>query len=107
MVNVSVSGNEKVVFQGILNLSNSNQKIINCFKETSPDEISLAQETPLTLGALVGFLLGRRGGVSRVVMEVLVPLQQLLFPKALVALVALKRFLVCVYQHVIKAALGG
>ena len=38
--------------------------------------------------------------IGRVVVEVLVPLQQLLLPEALVTLVALEGFLVCVDQHV-------
>jgi hypothetical protein len=72
-----------------------------------PDEISLVPETPPALRALVGFLLGRRRDICWVVIKVLVPLQQLLLSKALVALVTLERFLVCVYQHVrLKVALG-
>ena len=77
------------------------------FKEISPNQISLVPETPPTLGALMGFLLRRRRDIGWVVIKVLVPLQQLLLSKALVALVTLERFLVCVYQHVrLKVALG-
>ena len=57
-------------------------------------------ETPPALRALVGFLLRRGRDICWVVIKVLVPLQQLLLSKALVALVTLERFLVCVYQHV-------
>ena len=55
----------------------------------------------------MGFLLRRRRDICWVVVKVLVPLQQLLLPEALVTLVTLERFLVCVYQHVrLKVALG-
>ena len=65
-----------------------------------PFEISLVHKTLSTLEALVGLLPGLRGDVSWVVTKVLVPLQMLLLSEALVALVTLKRFLVCVHQHV-------
>ena len=57
-------------------------------------------ETPSTLRALLSPLLGRWRHIGRVVVEVLVPLQHLLPPEALVTLVALEGFLVCVDQHV-------
>lgn len=64
-------------------------------------------ETPSTLWALVGFLFGRWGHICWVVVKVLVPLQQLFLSKALVALVTLERFLICVYKHVrLKVPLG-
>ena len=75
-------------------------QIINAFKETPPFNISLVHKTLSTFEALVGLLPGLRGDISRVVTKVLVPLQKLLLSEALFALVALKRFLVCVHQHV-------
>ena len=64
-------------------------------------------ELPSTLRALVGLLLRRRGHVGWVVIKILVPFQKLLLSEALVTLVTLERFLVCVYQHVrLKVALG-
>ena len=82
--------------------------MINSFAETSPEAISLMQETLLALRALVSFLLRHWGDVSRVVTKVLVPLQHMLLLKALVALIALKWFLVCVYQHMrLEAAMDG
>ncbi len=54
-----------------------------------PDEVSLVPEGLSALRALVGLLLGGGGNVVRVVVQVLVPLQELLLPEALVALVAL------------------
>ena len=72
-----------------------------------PYEISLVSKTPSALRALVRFLFRRRRDICWVVVKVLVPLQQLLLPEALVTLVTLERFLVCVYQHVrLKVALG-
>ena len=64
-------------------------------------------ETPSTLRALVGLLLRRRGHVGWVVIKILVPFQKLLLSEALVTLVTLEWFLVCVNQHVrLKVALG-
>ena len=65
-----------------------------------PDQIALVSETPSTLRAFVCLLLRSWRHIGRVVVEVLVPLQQLLLPEALVTLVALEGFLVCVDQHV-------
>lgn len=45
-----------------------------------PDEVALVGELPVALAAHVGLLLGRLGGVVRIVIEVLVPAQQLLLP---------------------------
>ena len=75
-------------------------QIINAFKETPPFNISLVHKTLSTFEALVGLLPGLWGDISRVVTKVLVPLQMMLLSEALVALVTLKRFLVCVHQHV-------
>ena len=57
-------------------------------------------EAAAALGTLVRLLLGGGRYVGGVVVEVLVPLQQLLLSEALVALVALEWLLVCVDQHV-------
>ena len=57
-------------------------------------------EASVTLRTLVCLLFRRRRHVGGVVVEVLVPLEQLLLPEALVALVALVGLLVSVYQHV-------
>ena len=54
-----------------------------------PDEVALVPEGLAALRALVGLLLGGGGNVVRVVVQVLVPLQELLLAEALVALVAL------------------
>ena len=87
--------------------SQRNTSLSNDVVGNKPDEISLVPETPSTLGALVGFLLWRWRNICWVVIKVLMPLQQLLLSKALVALVTLERFLVCVYQHVrLKVTLG-
>jgi len=61
-----------------------------------PNQIALVSETPSTLRALLSLLFGRWRHIGRVVVEVLVPLQHLLPPEALVTLVALEGFLICV-----------
>ena len=73
-----------------------------------PDEVSLVPEGPSTLWALVCLLLWLRRNVVGIVVEVLVPLEQLALPERLVALVALEGFLVSVNQHVgLQVALGN
>ena len=73
----------------------------------SPDEVPLVSEASVALRALVGFLLRRRRDIGGVVVEVLVPLEKLLLPEALVTLIALERLLVRVDQHVaLQVALG-
>ena len=63
-------------------------------------------ELSSTLRALVGLFLRHRGHVGWVVIKILVPFQMLLLSEALVTLVTLERFLVCVNQHVrLKVAL--
>ena len=61
-----------------------------------PFQIAFVPETPSTIRALFSFLFGRWRHIGRVVVEVLVPLQHLLPPEALVTLVALEGFLICV-----------
>ena len=61
-----------------------------------PNQIALVSETPSTLRALLSPLFERWRHIGRVVVEVLVPLQQLLPPEALVTQVALEGFLICV-----------
>ena len=62
----------------------------------------------VALSTLVSLLLGRWRDVGRVVVEVLMPLEQLLLPEALVTLVALIRLLVRVDQHVaLQVTLGN
>ena len=64
-------------------------------------------EASVALRALVGLLLGRGWDIGGVVVEVLVPLEKLLLPEALVTLIALERLLVRVDQHVaLQVALG-
>ena len=57
-------------------------------------------EASVALGTLVGLLLGRGRHIGGVVVEVLVPLEELLLSEALVALITLIRLLVGVDQHV-------
>ena len=57
-------------------------------------------EASVALRTLVCLLLGRRRDVGWVVVEVLMPLEELLLPEALVTLIALIRLLVRVNQHV-------
>lgn len=64
------------------------------------DQVAFVAEWFAALGALVPLLARRRRHVVRIVVEVLVAAQQLLLAEALVALVALVRFLVRVDQHV-------
>ena len=64
------------------------------------NEVALVTERLAALGALVPLLAGRRGHVVRVVVEVLVPAEELLLPETLVALIALVRLLISVDQHV-------
>ena len=54
----------------------------------------------VAFGTLVGLLLGRGRHIGGVVVEVLVPLEELLLSEALVALITLIRLLVGVDQHV-------
>ena len=54
----------------------------------------------LTIQALEGLLPRHWGDVSWVVIKILVSLQQLFLPEPLLTLVTLKRFPICVYQHV-------
>ena len=73
----------------------------------SPDEVPLVSEASVALRTLVGFLLGWGRDIGGVVVEVLVPLEELLLPEALVTLIALERLLVRVDQHVaLEVALG-
>ena len=73
----------------------------------SPDQVPLVSEASVALSALVGLLLRSRRHIGGVVVEVLVPLEQLLLPEALVTLIALIRLLVSVDQHVtLQVALG-
>ena len=61
----------------------------------------LVSEAFVAVRTLVGLLLGsRRHIIGGVMVEVLMPLQQLLLPEALVTLIALIRLLVSVDQHV-------
>ena len=62
----------------------------------SPDEVPFVSEASVTLCTLVGLLLGRWRDIGGVVVEVLVPLEKLLLPEALVTLIALEGFLICV-----------
>ena len=76
-------------------------------KPVSPDEVSLVPEASVALRTLVSLLLGRRRDVGWVVVEVLMPLEELLLPEALVTLIALIRLLVRVDQHVaLQVTLG-
>ena len=64
-------------------------------------------EASVTLWTLMCLLFRRRRHVGGVVVEVLVPLEQLLLSEALVALVALVGLLVGVDQHVgLQVSLG-
>ena len=73
----------------------------------SPDEVPLVSEASVALRTLVGLLLGRRRDIGGVVVEVLVPLEKLLLPEALITLITLERLLVRVDQHVaLQVALG-
>ena len=65
-----------------------------------PYKISFVPETPATLWALVGLLLGGRWYIGRVMVQILVPFQELLLSEALVTLITLEWLLVCVDQHV-------
>ena len=61
----------------------------------------------VAFGTLVGLLLGRGRHIGGVVVEVLVPLEELLLSEALVALITLIRLLVGVDQHVaLQVTLG-
>ena len=66
----------------------------------SPDQVPLVSEASVALRALVGLLLGSRRHIGGVMVEVLMPLEQLLLPEALVTLITLIRLLVSVDQHV-------
>lgn len=59
-----------------------------------PDQVALVSERLPALGALVRLLSGRRGHVQRVMVQVLMPLQQLLLSEGLITLVALEWFLI-------------
>ena len=64
-------------------------------------------ETPSTFRAFMRLLLRSWRHIGRVVVEVLVPLEELLLSEALVALITLIRLLVGVDQHVaLKMTLG-
>lgn len=65
-----------------------------------PDEVALVSESASALGALVRLLSGLWRHVGRIVIEVLVTLEQLLLPEALVTLFASIRLLVGVDEHV-------
>jgi len=64
------------------------------------NQVSLVSESFITLRAFVDLLFGRLRHILRVVVHVLVSLQQLFLSEALVTLVALERLLARVYQLV-------
>ena len=66
----------------------------------SPDKVPLVPKASVALRALVGLLLGSRWYIGGVMVEVLMPLKELLLPEALVTLITLIRLLVSVNQHV-------
>lgn len=71
------------------------------------DQITLVSEASATLRTFMRLFLRRWWHVCWVVIQVLVSLQQLFLSEALITLIALVRFLVCVYQHMgLKVALG-
>ena len=64
------------------------------------DQVSLVSKASVALWTLIGLLLGSWGNIGRVVIQVLMSLEQLLLSEALVALVTTEWFLVGVYEHV-------
>ena len=64
------------------------------------DQVALVSETSPTLRTLVGLLLGGMRDIGGVVIDVLVPLQQMFLSEALITLVTWEKFLVCLYKHV-------
>ena len=62
--------------------------------------IFFVAEIPAKLWALMGLFLKGRLCMGRVVVQFLVPFQELLLSKALITLITLEWLLVCVDQHV-------
>ena len=63
------------------------------------DQVSLVSKASVALWTLIGLLLGSWGNIGRVVIQVLMSLEQLFLSEALVALVTTEWFLVGVYEQ--------
>ena len=63
------------------------------------NEVSFMSECTLAFGTLMGFLLWLWRHIIWIMVDVLMPFEELFLPETLVTIITLKRFLINVDQH--------